>query len=782
MPTPSTITVTTAVVEWILLLRVWAIYRPKRYIRFIALFFYFGGISSLVALTITDYVADTVTVVEDFAVMPGCYAASVPGIIAGYWIAPVLVESLFFGLIIVRLMTWWKDRRSVPPTLILLASRMLLNLRALADPNGTVNDKSKLTELRFAPNPRIFREQRRDHPEFEAGASTSTRPGMSFDSGAWEMESVGINVAELSGRSQGKPVRNSPRYLLPRWVDSPTELLAPSTGLSLCVLERRNGVEFYTTRVGLVLEFSRWKVYLARADAHLLSVKFVEGRGEETRGPLHPKGDHFFLTSIMSIAPGATSPTEQELVDAILAVQRSHGLEIGITKIQEHIKSTHADWALAEKRLRAVRAKYELAEFTSDTQSASAPSSIVLGSGAALAPGANLTKFHLDYLLTGDGAVVRFIEAIPTAYCVPEPPQEASRYLSILTNAHDEEVLRRWNSVCPWCSRPAQAMYSAMAMLLHGALTTPMVLVTALPLCSSSGKRSGLKRHTYFHRVLHSSLQQTFTCITHLLALILQLLLRAQYLSENTMSLLRPVLTSTRFILPRLVSSSRTRLPLLATSSITSHRTYASKSKDKGKAKSTATLVPGSQQKLTDPAAIEEYGKAEQKMTAAVAWYAKEVAQLETRASGRVTPALLAPVRVTLEGAPFRLEDVATVGVREGSTLIVTVFEENSMKHVEKALYDAKLPGIAPQRQDSRTIKIPIPKPTVEARTALATTAQRLAEDTRMQLRKAQGASTKKGKYEKHSIELEEFQKLTDAKIAEVDKILAATKKAMAGR
>ncbi|KAF7969438.1 hypothetical protein HWV62_27331 [Athelia sp. TMB] len=82
MPTPSTITVTTAVVEWILLLRVWAIYRPKRYIRFIALFFYFGGISSLVALTITDYVADTVTV---------------------------------------RLTTWWKDRRSVPPTLILLA-------------------------------------------------------------------------------------------------------------------------------------------------------------------------------------------------------------------------------------------------------------------------------------------------------------------------------------------------------------------------------------------------------------------------------------------------------------------------------------------------------------------------------------------------------------------------------------------------------------------------------------------------------------------------------------
>lgn len=138
------------------------------------------------------------------------------------------------------------------------------------------------------------------------------------------------------------------------------------------------------------------------------------------------------------------------------------------------------------------------------------------------------------------------------------------------------------------------------------------------------------------------------------------------------MSFLRPILASTRLVLPRLASSSRAR-PISILKS-TSYRTYASKSKSK---QSTATLVPGSQQKLTDPAAVEEYGKAEQKMATAVAWYAKEVSQLETRASGRVTPALLAPVRVTLEGAPFRLEDVATVGVREGSTLIVTVFEEH---------------------------------------------------------------------------------------------------------
>lgn len=92
-------------------------------------------------------------------------------------------------------------------------------------------------------------------------------------------------------------------------------------------------------------------------------------------------------------------------------------------------------------------------------------------------------------------------------------------------------------------------------------------------------------------------------------------------------------------------------------------------------------------------------------------------------------------------------------------------------------------------------------RPTVEARNALATTAQRLAEDSRVQLRKIQGLSTKKGKYAKHSVELEEvcsffppsashfdiipceqFQKLTDRHIAEVDKILAQMKKTMGTR
>jgi ribosome recycling factor len=105
----------------------------------------------------------------------------------------------------------------------------------------------------------------------------------------------------------------------------------------------------------------------------------------------------------------------------------------------------------------------------------------------------------------------------------------------------------------------------------------------------------------------------------------------------------------------------------------------------------TTSLTPGSQQTLTDPAAREEFARADAKMAGCVEWLRREVSQLEARASGRVTPQLLAPVRVSVSSVGpsaasaasasseakkgARLEELATVGVRDGTTLIVTVFD-----------------------------------------------------------------------------------------------------------
>jgi ribosome recycling factor len=82
---------------------------------------------------------------------------------------------------------------------------------------------------------------------------------------------------------------------------------------------------------------------------------------------------------------------------------------------------------------------------------------------------------------------------------------------------------------------------------------------------------------------------------------------------------------------------------------------------------------------ITDESACQEYVKCEAAMQASTDYFRKDCAAAENRALGRVTPALLTPVKVKLPENPngVRLEELATVGVREGSTLLITLFNEH---------------------------------------------------------------------------------------------------------
>lgn len=162
-------------------------------------------------------------------------------------------------------------------------------------------------------------------------------------------------------------------------------------------------------------------------------------------------------------------------------------------------------------------------------------------------------------------------------------------------------------------------------------------------------------------------------------------------------------------------------------------------------------------------------------MKLSVEWLRKDCAEASTRAAGRVTPALLASVRVLGQ----KLEEVATVGVRDGTVLVVTVFDEEKLKHVEAAIYDAKIPSVTPQRQDARTLRIPVPKPTLDAKSSVVAAAGKKAEEARVQCRKWHQVSVRKGKYDKRSVELEVFQDLLDKHIAYIDKIVADMKKTL---
>jgi ribosome recycling factor len=57
--------------------------------------------------------------------------------------------------------------------------------------------------------------------------------------------------------------------------------------------------------------------------------------------------------------------------------------------------------------------------------------------------------------------------------------------------------------------------------------------------------------------------------------------------------------------------------------------------------------------------------------------FRKDAKDMEFRTSGKVTSDLLSPVRIPMEdGKLVKLEDVATVGVRDGTALVITVFDD----------------------------------------------------------------------------------------------------------
>ncbi|KAG8878397.1 hypothetical protein FRB98_006133 [Tulasnella sp. 332] len=197
----------------------------------------------------------------------------------------------------------------------------------------------------------------------------------------------------------------------------------------------------------------------------------------------------------------------------------------------------------------------------------------------------------------------------------------------------------------------------------------------------------------------------------------------------------------------------------------------APKKKGKSKGMLVAELTPASKSKVS-PEARAECTQASTKMRNNVEWYRNQMAGLENRAQGRVSPAILDSVRVHIgageEEAIVKLMEVATVGVKEGTVLVVTVFDEHNLKAVEKAIYAANIPQVVPQKIDSRTIRIPMPKPTVEGKESFIKEGSKEAENTKKKIRAVREASAKiltKMGFDKWSPELKEVRS-ADMKIS----------------
>ena len=147
--------------------------------------------------------------------------------------------------------------------------------------------------------------------------------------------------------------------------------------------------------------------------------------------------------------------------------------------------------------------------------------------------------------------------------------------------------------------------------------------------------------------------------------------------------------------------------------------------------------------------------------------------------TGRASPALLDRVHVDYYGASTPLRQLATINAPEAQLLTVQPYDKSAIGAIEKAIQKSDL-GLTPNN-DGRVVRLVIPQLTEERRREFVKMVRHIAEEGRVAIRNVRREVMHDlrelkddgdvGEDEERRAETE-LQKLTDAKIAELDALL----------
>ena len=152
---------------------------------------------------------------------------------------------------------------------------------------------------------------------------------------------------------------------------------------------------------------------------------------------------------------------------------------------------------------------------------------------------------------------------------------------------------------------------------------------------------------------------------------------------------------------------------------------------------------------------------------------------LTTIRTGRASPALLDGIKVKAYGTDTPLNQVASISVSEGRSLVISLFDKNMIKDVEKSIYASDL-GLTPTTVGT-TIRLNLPPLTEERRKELAKTVGKEGEESKVAIRNIRrDANQEVAKLLKDKTitedddrrAQEEIQKLTDKAIKDVDDVV----------
>ena len=173
--------------------------------------------------------------------------------------------------------------------------------------------------------------------------------------------------------------------------------------------------------------------------------------------------------------------------------------------------------------------------------------------------------------------------------------------------------------------------------------------------------------------------------------------------------------------------------------------------------------------------------KADETMGRRVDHMCKEFSEIR---AGRANPAVLDKVKVDYYGAPTPVNQLAAVSVTEARTLTIQPWDVSVLRQIEKAIQTSEI-GINPQN-DGKIIRLIFPPLTEDRRKEIVKDVQKIAEETKIQVRNARRDTIEKLKAMKKAGELTEddlkqgekkTQDLTDKYIKNIYKLSADKQK-----
>ena len=147
---------------------------------------------------------------------------------------------------------------------------------------------------------------------------------------------------------------------------------------------------------------------------------------------------------------------------------------------------------------------------------------------------------------------------------------------------------------------------------------------------------------------------------------------------------------------------------------------------------------------------------------------------------GRASSKVLDKITVPYYGTPTGLDGVATIKATDARTLVITPWETNMLKEIEKAILASDV-GITPTN-DGKCIRLSFPALTEERRKELTKKTAKMGEDCKVAIRNIRREANDNAKaLKKNSVITEDdlkdaekkIQDLTDKLIKEVDAAIA---------